>query len=331
MESPELPPRTTHESGAKQGSLSTIDMTSAGFIGTSPGLRHPVALLHQFSATNLPLLILGETGTGKEVAAQAVHRWSGRRGRLVDVNCGALPGELVEGELFGHCRGAFTGALKDRPGLIEAAHDGTLFLDEVGSLTSAAQAKLLRVLEAGEVRRLGETRNRKVRFRLVAAGHPHLLNDRRLTFREDLLHRMGGVVVTLPPLREREGDVELIAEHYARACNATLGPGCGPVLQGHHWRGNIRELRGAITRASTLASDALIAPEVLEFAVALGATTPGILPPPSDPAWGERDATLRERISQHWSVAMIAKGFGVHRSTVYRWLKEHRLQVPRSA
>ncbi len=331
MESSELPPRRTHGTRDTQSSLSPTDLASAGFIGNSQGLRTAVALLKQFSTTALPLLILGETGTGKDVAARAIHRWSGRRGAFVDVNCGALPEHLVEGELFGHARGAFTGARETRPGLVEAARGGTLFLDEVGSLTQAAQAKLLRVLEAGEVRRLGDTRNRKVDFRLVAAGHAHLLDDRRMTFREDLLHRMGGIVVTLPPLREREEDAELIAEHYARLNDATLDPGCRTVLRNNAWRGNIRELLGAINRASLLAPDRVITERVLVSALGLGATSRVLASPPPDSAWARRDAYLRACLARRWCVGEIARDSGAHRSTVYRWLKNHRLQVPRPA
>jgi len=329
MESSEVPPRTDRDTPSTREPLSTADLARAGFIGDSPIFREAVNKLNLFSTTDLPLLILGETGTGKEVAARAVHRWSGRRGDLVDVNCGALPGELVEGELFGHRREAFTGAREDRPGLIEAAQNGTLFLDEVGSLTPAAQAKLLRVLEAGEVRRLGDTRNRKVHFRLVAAGHAHLLNDRRHSFRYDLLSRIGGAVLTLPPLRERGGDAELLADHFARLRNTTVAAACGSLLRNHPWRGNIRELRDAINRAAILAPGAVITPEVLERALALGAMAPDVVPPPSNPALAARHAYLRERITQRWSVTMIARESGVNRSTVYRWLREHHLHIPR--
>jgi len=327
MASSEIPPRSDRDTPSTQEPLSTADLARAGFIGNSPGLRKAVGLLNLFSTTDLPLLILGETGTGKEVAARAVHRWSGRRGDLVDVNCGALPGELVEGELFGHRREAFTGAREDRPGLIEAAQNGTLFLDEVGSLTPATQAKLLRVLEAGEVRRLGDTRNRKVKFRLVAAGHAHLRDDRRLAFRDDLLNRIAGAVLTLPPLREREGDAELLADHFARLRNTTVAPACRSLLRNHPWRGNIRELRDAINRAAILAAGAVITLEILERALALGAMAPDVVPPPSNPAWTVRDTYLRDRLAQRWSVTMIARESGVNRSTVYRWLKEHRLKV----
>ncbi len=327
MESSQSPPSPPHDGPATLEPLNTADMISAGFIGNSPGLRYAVSLLKQFSTTDMPVLILGETGTGKEVAARAVHHWSGRSGNLVDINCGALPGDLVEGELFGHRRGAFTGARDDRGGLIEAARNGTLFLDEIGSLPRAAQAKLLRVLESGEVRRLGDTVNRKVPFRLVAAGHALLLNDQGFTLREDLLHRLRGVVVTLPPLRERAGDAELIAEYYAREHHATLAPGCEPMLRNQPWPGNIRELVSVMARACSLASAGVITNTTLRTALSLGATFPSAVPPSHDPAWVKRDAYLRNCIALRWSVAMIATDSGVHRSTVYRWLKEHRLKV----
>ncbi len=207
----------------------------------------------------LPVLILGESGTGKEILARALHNWSALRGEFVPIHCGAIPRDLLESELFGHTRGAFTGASSEKPGLVEAADGGTLFLDEIGEMGMEAQMKMLRVLESGEVRRLGDLKARRARIRLVAATHRDLdaaVADGR--FRLDLYHRIRGVVVTLRPLRERPLDVPLLASRFVRESHPDGVPLRLPettlaLLFSQTWPGNVRELKGTLLRACHLA------------------------------------------------------------------------------
>ena len=216
-----------------------------------------LALLDDLAGTDLPVFLEGESGTGKEVVARGVHRQS-RYGQaaFVAVNCGALPGELHESELFGHARGAYTGAALEKPGLFEAAHGGSIFLDEIAEMDPRAQVKLLRVLETGELRRLGEVRTRQVRVRVIAATNACV--DEALAegrFRRDLLHRLAAIRVVLPPLRERTGDILPLASHFLRRAlpwAPALTPGAQLALLRHAWPGNVRELKYTIERAAAL-------------------------------------------------------------------------------
>jgi transcriptional regulator with GAF, ATPase, and Fis domain len=200
------------------------------------------------------VLVLGESGSGKELIARAVHQQSARRERpFCAVNCAALPDDLVESELFGHVRGAFTGALSDRPGVFEEAHTGTLFLDEIGELSPRAQAKILRTIQDGELRRVGENLSRRVDVRLVAATNRDLNHEVRAgRFRMDLLYRLDVVRVVVPPLRERRDDVIVLAEHFWREATArlgsraTLGTAILSALARYDWPGNVRELQNVL-------------------------------------------------------------------------------------
>jgi psp operon transcriptional activator len=211
------------------------------------------------AALNRPVLVIGERGTGKELVAERLHRLSPRwRGPLVIMNCAALPETLIEAELFGHEAGAFTGATRARAGRFEEADGGTLFLDELATLSAAAQERLLRATEYGEVTRIGSNRPLNVDVRIVAATNEHLpslVDEGR--FRADLLDRLSFEVVTLPPLRAREGDVSILADQFGRRMAAELGwpywPGFGAAasaaLEAHDWPGNVRELRNVVERA----------------------------------------------------------------------------------
>jgi transcriptional regulator with PAS, ATPase and Fis domain len=219
--------------------------------GDSPAWKEAKALLPRVAESDLPVLLLGETGTGKELMARAVHALSARKRRgFVAMNCGATPDSLIESELFGHVRGAFTGAVGERPGLFEAADQGTLFLDEIGDASPLLQMKLLRVLQEGEVRRVGDTTVRKVDVRIVAATHRELHHAaERGEFRADLLYRLNAVCVRLPPLRERGMDVLALARVFlaraARAMGASapeIAPALASRLLRHRWPGNVREL-----------------------------------------------------------------------------------------
>jgi DNA-binding NtrC family response regulator len=207
---------------------------------------------------DLPVCILGASGTGKELVARTLHEEGPRRGHpFVPVHCGALPDALVEAEMFGHARGSFTGAVSDRKGLVEEADGGTLFLDEVGELPPAAQAKLLRFLQDGEVRRIGQRRPRNLDVRVLAATHRDLERETREgRFREDLFYRLHVVALHVPPLRKRSADIQGLADLFlGRACEANgrhakaFTPGARARLASHPWRGNVRELQNAVQAA----------------------------------------------------------------------------------
>ena len=251
-------------------------------VGADSGLRDVMERVTQVSRSDAPVLLLGETGSGKEVVARAIHRHSPRaEAPFIRVNCGAIPGELIDSELFGHERGSFTGALAQRRGWFERADGGTLFLDEVAELPLQAQVRLLRVLQDGLVQRVGGEQPFAVNVRVVAATHQDLramIRDGR--FREDLWYRLAVFPIELPALRERLGDVPALAAHFAQRAAAKLGlPPCLPgdedirALCGYDWPGNIRELASVIERAAILGNG-----RRLEVAKALGVAAPAAVP-----------------------------------------------------
>jgi transcriptional regulator with PAS, ATPase and Fis domain len=238
--------------------------------------RDPVMLallrdLPLMAAHRLPVLVTGETGTGKELIAAALHELSDRGNRpFLAVNCAALPDGMQENELFGHVRGAFTGADRDSPGVFGAVDGGTLLLDEVGEMDLKTQTKLLRALESGEVRRLGEVKTRHVDVRVVAATSVHLhAAVEEGTFRMDLLQRLSGFHLKLPPLRERPADVDALARHFAAAeahrlgREVTITDDALEALRRHRWPGNVRELRNEMERAVALSLDSGVIPRSL--------------------------------------------------------------------
>jgi psp operon transcriptional activator len=228
-------------------------------IGQSGAFLDALERASRAAALDRPVLVIGERGTGKELVAERLHRLSPRWDQpLVIMNCAALPESLIEAELFGHEAGAFTGATKSRTGRFEEADGGTLFLDELGTLSMAAQDRLLRAVEYGEITRIGSSRPRRVDVRIVAATNEHLPDKvDRHEFRADLLDRLSFEVVTLPPLRARSGDIAVLADHFGRRMASEIGwerwPGFGPraldQLLTHRWPGNVRELRNVVERA----------------------------------------------------------------------------------
>ncbi|MFM7137075.1 MAG: sigma-54-dependent transcriptional regulator [Planctomycetota bacterium] len=233
-------------------------------VGDSPALARVRQLVGRVAASDAAVLVRGETGTGKELVARAVHEGSGRAGGpLVAVNCGALPEHLVESELFGHRRGAFTGADEHRAGLFEVAHGGTLFLDEIGELPRSLQARLLRVLESGEIRRVGDNHPITVDVRLVSATHRNLEEMVRVgEFREDLLFRINTFEITVPPLRGRREDIAALVDHFVRRSRPQLPPQAAvaddvtlATLVAHDWPGNIRELANVVEHALVLCDE----------------------------------------------------------------------------
>ncbi len=244
----------------------------AGMIGKSEAMANTFKLIERVANVRSTVLLSGESGTGKELAARAIHDLSSRHDKpWIAINCGAIPEALIESELFGHVKGAFTDASKDKAGLFEEADGGTLFLDEIAELPLATQVKLLRVIQEGEVRRVGATQTKKVDVRIIAASL-HDLNERvaQGSFREDLFYRLNVIHIKLPPLRERLDDIELLVEHFITVQNARQGTQIKRVAQealermkAYAWPGNIRELQNAIERGTVLSMGDEIELEVL--------------------------------------------------------------------
>jgi len=305
----------------------------ASVVGHSPAIAAAVASLHKFAPVDLPVLITGETGTGKEVAAAALHRASARRdGPFVPINCGALPPSLVQSELFGHERGAFTGAATRRIGHIESAAGGTVFLDEVGDLPLEAQTNLLRFLQEGSLERVGSSQPITIDARVVAATHVDLeAAVARGSFREDLYYRLNVLRLRMPPLRERGDDVELLAQHFLdqfRERHGSRARGFGAAarraMRGFAWPGNVRELLNRVQRAAVVAEDALIHPADLDL------PPDGIAP---DRSLGvarvaaERDAIVACLRESQFNISECARRLRISRVTVYRLCKKHQLQL----
>ena len=284
---------------------------SLPLIGDSLLWTRAVSLAERYAPTRLPILLVGATGTGKEVLAQHIHRLSRRAGEFVDVNCAALPREMIESLLFGHCRGAFTGASDDGVGLITQAGGGTLFLDELSSLPPEGQAKLLRVLETGELRRLGDHRKQRVDFRVIGAvqAEESLVDGGLL--RSDLYHRVASVVIRLPRLRERPEDLGLLAGHFAARHGHTIAVDALPLLREHDWPGNVRELRAVIDRATVLADEhQILACHLVEALHGFG------------PGDAEARRALLGLCRRHdGDRDALARAVGVSRATLYRRLK----------
>jgi len=295
-------------------------------LGSSQSLARALARVDRASATDLTVLITGESGTGKELLAQRLHARSRRADRdFVAVNCGAIPEGLIEGELFGSARGAFTGSTRERTGLLEAAHGGTLFLDEVGELPQGAQVSMLRFLQEGVVRRVGETRDRRVDVRVVAATHRDLKGS---GFREDLYYRLNVIPIELPPLRARGDDVLVIFGHALhRACARVeravprLEERVVEALRCYRWPGNVRELVNLADRLSVLAPGDSVAPEDLppEMLATAEGDGPSQLPPGDFDlkTWleGLEERALRRALDHHAGIkARAAASLGLERN-----------------
>ncbi|MCC5069685.1 sigma-54-dependent transcriptional regulator [Xanthomonas campestris] len=311
-------------------------------IGHSPAMRTVHKRIGLAAGAELPVLITGETGTGKELAARALHRASARAQRaFVAVNCAAIPLELMESELFGHRKGAFSGATSDRIGLIRQADGGSLFLDEIGDMPLPMQGKLLRFLQEGEVTPLGGNGAQKVDVRVLAATHRDLAAWASTgQFRSDLRYRLNVVPIELPPLRERGGDILLLATHFLQSAGGAaraLSPDAQRRVLDHPWPGNVRELRNVMQRCALLVRGHTIAAGDLDEA--LGEPLPGDLlqPQPADAPTGtqslpEAVAQLEKRMIQaaltqaQGNRAEAARQLGIHRQLLYRKLDDYGLQ-----
>jgi transcriptional regulator with PAS, ATPase and Fis domain len=307
-----------------------------------PGMERIHQLVELVAKSSLNVLLLGETGVGKEILATRVHELSPRaRAPFLKVNCAALVESLLEAELFGYEKGAFTGAVQAKPGLLEGATNGTLFLDEVGELPLTTQAKLLRVLESGEVTRVGGVKPRAVDVRFVAATNRDLKEGTgHGTFRKDLYFRLDGVSIRIPPLRERPTEVAALARAFAaQACakagrpRVTLSDAAMASLATHPWPGNARELRNVVARAVLLCPGSVVLPEHLHFG-ALGADAPPPTSPSSDPPAAAAQTMDKTKILDALdrcagNQTRAAKMLGVSRSTLVRWLDAIGARRPR--
>ena len=309
-------------------------------VGRAAAFLAAVELADRVASSEMPVLLLGETGTGKELLAHHVHERSGKKGSFVAVNCAALPGELVEATLFGHMKGAFTGATSDNPGLFLEARAGTLFLDEIGELTVAHQAKLLRALDSREFIPVGSARRVHTDARVIAATNielPSRIADGR--FRADLYARLAGAVIHLPPLRARRGDILELAERFLREPGPTperrLSAQAAERLLLHPWPRNIRELRSAMRRLGLLLGDRAEirradVDAVLEAPVSATNDKPsrssGSGGPPGMPA---REELAAQMVGLRGNVSRLAEHYGKDAKQIYRWLKRYRLD-PRS-
>jgi len=318
-------------------------------VGESPALRQVLAKVEQVAQTQATVLLRGETGTGKEMVARAIHINSAREARpFVRVNCAALAPGVLESELFGHEKGAFTGAVARRPGRFELADGGTLFLDEVGDLPLDVQVKLLRVLQEREFERVGGVETVKVDVRLISATHRDL--ERLITegkFREDLYYRLNVFPITMPPLRERPGDIGLLVDHFVGKYAQSTGklvrgadPAAVAILSAYPWPGNVRELENVIERAMILAAGEVLTPADLDFGRRPGpplAVVPSQSPPGTLPIDSGR--SLAKRLSEQergeiiaaveqaaGNIAHAARALGINRSTLYYRMRKHGLE-----
>ncbi|MGX6999477.1 sigma-54-dependent transcriptional regulator [Caballeronia sp. KNU42] len=308
-------------------------------IGKSESLREVQKQIGRAAASDSTVLLTGETGTGKEVAARVLHDVSLRkRGPFVAINCAAIPAELIESELFGHVKGAFTGAVADRPGRFAQANGGTLFLDEIGDLPLNMQAKLLRAIQERVVTPLGGERNVSIDVRIIAATHRELSAEvAARTFREDLFYRLNVIPIHLPPLRERPTDIPQLATHFlalaaARGAPArSLSPAAEACLLAYPWPGNVRELKNAMERVTALARGPLVIADDLVFLMAAPAATVGIadalldLPLPEAIERLERASIERALRATSGNRAETARRLGISRQSLYTKLAAYKL------
>jgi len=316
------------------------DGSRYGMVGRSEPMRRIYQLIEMAAPTKCRVFIAGESGTGKELIAGAVHALSPRRDRaFIELNCAAIPSELIESEMFGHVKGAFTGAVSDRKGKFEAATTGTLFLDEVGDMSLITQAKLLRVLQEGIVTPVGSSEPRPVDVRIVSATSKNLPEEiARGTFREDLYHRINVLTVAVPPLRNRREDIPELAEHFLRLASVEndvkpkrLSPRAVDLLIQMPWQGNVRELRNLMERLVVLvAKDVVGQQEVMDVLQMPGhrAEETNPLPLRQARARFERQYILYRLTANRGNLGNTARELGIERTNLYRKMKQLGIQAP---
>jgi transcriptional regulator with PAS, ATPase and Fis domain len=301
-----------------------------GMVSKDPSMKEIFGLIQNLKHSDTPVLIQGETGTGKELVARAIHENSPRKSkRFISVNCGAIAKELIESELFGHEKGAFTGAVGTREGLFELAHGGTLFLDEIGELPLDLQPKLLRVLESGEIRRVGSSKNTLVDVRIIAATHRNLAQEIvNQNFREDLYYRIYVLPITLPPLRDRKSDIAFLVNHFLKSAKPLTEAALKKLLS-HDWPGNVRELKNVVERALVISNGG---PEIdephVKFAQ-VGSKSSGrtsIVTLEEVEKLAIIDALHRNR----WKKTQTAEKLGIAKSTLHEKLRKYGISDPDS-
>jgi DNA-binding NtrC family response regulator len=303
-------------------------------VGSSSVMRKVVALIEKVSGTDATVLVRGESGTGKELVARAIHGNSPRRNRpLVTINCAALQETLLESELFGHEKGSFTGATQAKPGLVEMAEGGTLFIDEIGEMAGGLQAKMLRVLEDGHFRRVGSTADCHANVRVVAATNRRLEEEMRAgKFREDLYYRLNVITIHLPPLRDHRDDIPELVEHFltTRQIGATrhrISPAALEALLQYEWPGNVRELANVIERAQILAEGHLITPDDLPDSLVVGGGASAVEDAgPQSLYQMQRQHILGVLREFRGNKVHAAKALGVSRRALYRLLDKYGLR-----
>lgn len=324
----------THEKLSKENLQLRValqrEQKCSEIVGKSESMQEVYRLIERIGPTNKPILIQGESGTGKELVVKSLHQVSMVSDKpIVIINCAALPESLLESELFGHEKGAFTGAITSKPGLFEVADRGTLFIDEIGELALGLQAKLLRVLEDGSLRRVGSVKERHVNVRLIAATNRDLAKEvAEGRFREDLFYRINVLTIVLPPLRERPGDIPLLLEHFAGE-DWQWDEDLLNVLENYSWPGNVRQLINAIDRAKTLAVDERLLPQNLPPEL-LRSSREAAHRPPSQNA--DLETINRHHIAEtfhrlHGNKTRTARALGISRRTLYRLLEKHAIEA----
>ncbi len=313
-------------------------------ISKNEGMHRLFGILEQVAESNTTVLLVGESGTGKELFAKAIHSLSPRKtGPIITINCGALPDNLLESELFGYKAGAFTDAKKDKPGRLALAEGGTLFLDEIGDISPALQVRLLRVLQDKVYEPLGSTKSLKADVRIVAATNSDLEElVRGGSFRQDLYYRINVVKLVLPPLRDRKEDIPLLADHFIRKFNRLnakeiqgLSPEVFPILMSHDFPGNVRELENIIEYANVVCKNSLIGSKHLPDYLVCGLNRTRPLMPEDSPkgtiSWEdvERNFIYEVLRRNEWNRSATASQIGIHISTLWRKMKRLNIKAPR--
>jgi DNA-binding NtrC family response regulator len=327
--------RLRRENRFLRAELAAGGMYGERMIGRSPGMLEVFELVNRVARAESTVLISGETGTGKELVAQAIHYRSARCDRpLVALNCASLQQNLVESELFGHEKGAFTGAVAMRRGRFEDADGGTLFLDEIGEISPAFQAKLLRVLQEGEFERVGGSRSVRVDVRIVVSTNRDLAQEvRDGSFREDLYYRLSVIPIRIPPLRERRADIPLLAAHFVDTFAKRYGlSDCAisdagmEYLRQQSWPGNVRELQHVIERAVVLGDGRLFGPDDFRFGDGVAAVTCEGETLQDYVAEKTREYVVRVLDGAGWRKGRAARALGVDRATLYRMIRKYRIE-----
>lgn len=306
-------------------------------VGNSPKMTRLHEQINMAAKSNGRVLILGESGTGKELVAHILHENSIRAGKpFIEMNCAAIPQELIESELFGHEKGSFTGAFERKKGKFELAHEGTLFLDEVGDMSLSTQAKVLRVIETQEFQRVGGSKNIKVDVRIISATNKELAEEvKKGTFREDLLYRLNVIPIHLPPLRERKEDIPDLVDYFIGLFAAEYGqkpkkitPDGMKMLQAYNWPGNIRELRNVIERIVIMTPSATVNPRniVLSESARSDYFTFNTLKEARESF--EKDFIIRKLEENNWNISKTAEVLDIERSNLHRKIKSYDIKTP---